>query len=96
MSKIDYDGRVIVVTGAGRGMGAAHAIELARRGARVVVNDVGGDMHGGGQSAGPAEDVVHRIEAQGGTAIVNDDTVATPEGARRIIETAIDAAPAPA
>jgi NAD(P)-dependent dehydrogenase (short-subunit alcohol dehydrogenase family) len=90
MSKIDYDGRVIVVTGAGRGMGAAHATELARRGARVVVNDYGGDMRGGGHSAAPAEDVVQRIEADGGTAVVNDDTVATPDGARGIIKMAID------
>lgn len=89
MGKIDYDGRVIIVTGAGRGMGAAHAAELASRGARVVVNDLGGDMRGSGGSAAPAQEVVGRIEAAGGTAVANGDTVATPEGATAIVDTAI-------
>ena len=75
MAKIDYDGRVIIVTGAGRGMGAAHAKELAKRGARVVVNDYGGDMHGSGSSSTPAREVAEEITAAGGSALANGDTV---------------------
>src|SRR5487761_2692097 len=90
MSRIDYEGRVIVVTGAGRGMGAAHALELASRGARVVVNDYGGDMRGSGGSSDPAQEVVEAIAAAGGTAVANDDTVATADGCRSVVATAID------
>jgi NAD(P)-dependent dehydrogenase (short-subunit alcohol dehydrogenase family) len=91
MAQIDYDGRVIIITGAGRGMGAAHAEQLALRGARVLVNDYGGDMHGTGSSSEPAQEVADRITAAGGTALANSDTVATAAGARAMVEAAVDA-----
>jgi NAD(P)-dependent dehydrogenase (short-subunit alcohol dehydrogenase family) len=86
---LDFDGRVIVVTGAGRGMGAAYAVELAKRGARVVVNDVGGDMHGEGASEQPAAETVAHINQGGGTAIANGDTVASAEGCDSLIAHAV-------
>jgi NAD(P)-dependent dehydrogenase (short-subunit alcohol dehydrogenase family) len=91
MTELRYDGRVAVVTGAGHGLGRRHALELAARGAKVVVNDLGGDIHGGGASSGPAEAVVEEITKAGGTAVANPDNVATPEGARAIVQTALDA-----
>ncbi|MFI0355503.1 SDR family oxidoreductase [Actinomadura sp. 9N407] len=90
MSELRYDGRVAVVTGAGHGLGRQHALELAARGAKVVVNDLGGDRAGGGASAGPAQDVVEEITKNGGEAVANPDNVATPEGAAAIIQTALD------
>jgi NAD(P)-dependent dehydrogenase (short-subunit alcohol dehydrogenase family) len=91
MTELRYDGRVAVVTGAGHGLGRQHALELAARGAKVVVNDLGGDLHGGGASSGPAHEVVEEITKAGGNAVANPDNVATPEGARAIIQTALDA-----
>lgn len=91
MTELRYDGRVAIVTGAGHGLGRRHAIELAARGAKVVVNDLGGDVHGGGASAGPAAEVVEEIKKNGGEAVVNGDNVATPEGAAAIVRSAIDA-----
>jgi NAD(P)-dependent dehydrogenase (short-subunit alcohol dehydrogenase family) len=91
MTELRYDGRVAVVTGAGHGLGRRHALELAARGAKVVVNDLGGDVHGGGASSGPAQAVVDEITAAGGTAIANPDNVATPEGALAIVQAALDA-----
>jgi NAD(P)-dependent dehydrogenase (short-subunit alcohol dehydrogenase family) len=90
MTELRYDGRVAVVTGAGHGLGRQHALELAARGAKVVVNDLGGDVHGGGASSGPAQEVVEEITKAGGTAVANPDNVATPEGARAIVQTALD------
>ena len=89
MSKL-VEGRVAIVTGAGRGIGREHALSLARHGAKVVVNDLGGDMHGGGADVSPAQQVVDEIVAAGGEAVVNGDNVADWEGAQRLIQTAID------
>jgi NAD(P)-dependent dehydrogenase (short-subunit alcohol dehydrogenase family) len=91
MSELRYDGRVAIVTGAGHGLGRQHALELAARGAKVVVNDLGGDRTGAGASAGPAQDVVEEIKKNGGEAVANPDNVATEDGARAIVQTALDA-----
>ncbi len=91
-STLRFDGRVIVVTGAGGGMGREHAILMASRGAKVVVNDIGaGSPKGGDFSAAPAEAVVKEITEAGGEAIASTDSVATPEGAQAIIDTAMNA-----
>jgi NAD(P)-dependent dehydrogenase (short-subunit alcohol dehydrogenase family) len=91
MDEIRLDGRIAIVTGAGAGLGRSHAILLAARGARVVVNDLGGRVDGTGASASAADNVVAEIKAAGGTAIANYDSVATPEGARAIIQSAVEA-----
>ena len=86
----EFEGKVAVVTGAGGGLGRCHAIEFAKRGAKVVVNDLGGDVDGTG--AGDAADqVVREIEAAGGVAVANKASVADRAGARSIVQTAIDA-----
>ena len=90
MSELRYDDRVIVITGAGRGLGRAYAELLGARGASVVVNDPGSAVRGEGIDVGPAAEVVAAIQAQGGDAIVSTDSVATPEGGRAIIEAALD------
>jgi NAD(P)-dependent dehydrogenase (short-subunit alcohol dehydrogenase family) len=82
------EGKVAVVTGAGAGIGRAHALALARAGARVVVNDLGGDRHGGGRGAQAADLVAQEIQAQGGEAVANHDSVATREGVDSILWTA--------
>jgi NAD(P)-dependent dehydrogenase (short-subunit alcohol dehydrogenase family) len=84
------DGRVAIVTGAGRGIGRGHALELARQGARVVVNDLGGAVDGTGADEGPANAVVDEIRSAGGEAIVSVDDISTWPGARSVIATAID------
>ena len=80
MSRYGFEGRVAIVTGAGRGIGRAHALLLAERGARVVVNDLGGSIEGVGADAGPATAVVDEIVDAGGTAIADVSDVATALG----------------
>jgi NAD(P)-dependent dehydrogenase (short-subunit alcohol dehydrogenase family) len=83
-------GRVAIVTGAGRGIGRGHALELARQGAHVVVNDLGSSVGGEGADTGPAQAVVDEIEAQGGVAVANTDDVADWEGARNLVDQAVE------
>lgn len=90
MAELGFDGRVAVVTGAGRGLGREYALLLAARGARVVVNDVGGSLGGDGADDRPAAEVVREIRAAGGTAVVSTDSVATVTGGRAIVESALD------
>jgi NAD(P)-dependent dehydrogenase (short-subunit alcohol dehydrogenase family) len=87
---IDFSGQVVVVTGAGRGLGRLYALDLARRGASVVVNDVGGTMQGRGSDASVAEEVVKEIERGGGAAVASCDSVAIPEGGESIVRTAVE------
>jgi NAD(P)-dependent dehydrogenase (short-subunit alcohol dehydrogenase family) len=87
---IDFKGQVAVVTGAGRGLGRLYALELARRGAAVVVNDLGGTMHGEGADPSIADQVALEIERAGGVAMVSHDSVATPEGGEAIVRTALE------
>jgi NAD(P)-dependent dehydrogenase (short-subunit alcohol dehydrogenase family) len=91
MNELRFDGRVAIVTGAGRGVGRCHALLLASRGARVVVADLGGALEGGGSSAEPAEMVVKEIEALGGEAVACHASVAEEVGAASIVQTALDA-----
>ena len=91
MSKINFTGRVAIVTGAGGGLGRNHAIELAKRGAKVVVNDLGGSRDGMGSSPSAADHVVEEIKTLGGEAVPNYDNVTTFEGGENIVQTAIDA-----
>ena len=90
MSEIRFDGRVAVVTGAGGGLGRTYAIDLARRGAQVVVNDLGGSADGSGSSSSMADAVVKEISEAGGTAVACYDSVSTPEGGEAIIQAAVD------
>lgn len=90
MTELRYDGRVAVITGGGRGLGRSYALLLASRGAKVVVNDVGGSLKGEGADTGPAEAVVQEIKAAGGEAVACTDSVATPEGGKAIVEAALD------
>jgi NAD(P)-dependent dehydrogenase (short-subunit alcohol dehydrogenase family) len=83
-------GRVVVITGGGRGLGRAHALLLAAEGAKVVVNDLGSDLDGFGADPDPAHSVVEEIKAAGGEAVANTDSVTDWDGARRIVRTAID------
>jgi NAD(P)-dependent dehydrogenase (short-subunit alcohol dehydrogenase family) len=83
-------GRAVIVTGSGRGLGRAHALELARQGAKVVVNDLGCELDGSGGGTGPAGEVVEEIRATGGEAIANGDDVADFGGAARIVAAALD------
>lgn len=91
MSEIRFDGRVALITGAGGGLGRAHAMTLAARGAKVVINDLGGSVEGVGAGSAMADKVVEEIRAAGGEAVANYDSVDNPESAGRMIKTALDA-----
>jgi NAD(P)-dependent dehydrogenase (short-subunit alcohol dehydrogenase family) len=84
------EGRVVIVTGAARGIGRGHALEFAKQGAKVVVNDLGAEVDGSGSSTGPAGEVVDQIRADGGEAIANGDDVSDFEGAKRLIDSAVE------
>ncbi len=90
MSELRFDGKVAVVTGAGGGLGRAYALMLAARGARVVVNDLGGTFDGEGADSTPAQKVVDQIKAAGGEAIANYESVSEWDNAQKIIQTAVD------
>jgi NAD(P)-dependent dehydrogenase (short-subunit alcohol dehydrogenase family) len=90
MPELRFDDRVAVITGAGRGLGREYALLLASRGAKVVVNDIGASMSGEGLDVGPAEEVVQAIKAAGGEAVACTDSVATPQGGKAIIQSALD------
>jgi NAD(P)-dependent dehydrogenase (short-subunit alcohol dehydrogenase family) len=90
MSELRFDGRVAVITGAGRGLGRAYALLLGSKGAKVVVNDLGASIKGGDADAGPAEEVAAEIRAMGGEAVACTESVATPEGGKAIIQAALD------
>jgi len=90
MSEIRFDDRVAVITGAGGGLGKTYALELARRGAKIVVNDLGGAADGTGGGSSMADATVKEIEEAGGTAVANYDSVATPEGGQAIVQSALD------
>jgi NAD(P)-dependent dehydrogenase (short-subunit alcohol dehydrogenase family) len=89
-SSLNFDERVAVVTGGGRGLGREYAVLLAARGAKVVVNDVGGTLTGEGTDVGPAQQVVNEIRSAGGEAVASSDSVATAEGGRAIVDTALE------
>lgn len=88
-SELRFDGRVAVITGAGRGLGRAHALLLASRGAKVVINDLGGSHEGDGSNSGPANDVVNEIIAAGGEAVADTSDIGTEDGCHTLIETAV-------
>src|SRR5262245_30664543 len=90
MSELRFDGRVAVITGAGRGLGREYALLLGARGASVVVNDLGAELNGQGIDAGPAEQVVQEIKAAGGEAVACTDSVATAAGGQAIIDLALE------
>ena len=91
MSELGYDGKVVIITGAGGGLGRQHALLMAARGALVVINDLGGAVDGSGSDKGAAERVVDEIKAAGGEAVADTNSVATPEGGKAIVQTALDA-----
>jgi len=90
MEKIRLQGKVAIVTGAGRGMGRSHALLLAREGAKVVVNDLGGEPIGRGADTKVAAKVAEEIRAMGGDAVASTDSVALMDGAQRLINTAVE------
>ncbi|MCB9379074.1 MAG: SDR family oxidoreductase [Acidimicrobiaceae bacterium] len=89
--QLGYDGKVVIITGAGGGLGRQHALLMASRGALVVINDLGGAVDGSGSDKGAAERVVDEIKALGGEAVADTNSVATPEGGKAIVQTALDA-----
>jgi NAD(P)-dependent dehydrogenase (short-subunit alcohol dehydrogenase family) len=91
MADIGYDGKVAIITGAGGGLGRSHALELARRGARIVVNDLGGSVSGEGGDKGPAQAVADEIIALGGEAVADTNSIATATGGQAVVNTAVEA-----
>ena len=91
MADVTFDGKVAIITGAGGGLGRAHALLMAERGARIVVNDLGGSTDGTGASDSAADKVVAEIVGAGGEAVANHDSVTTPEGGAAIVQSALDA-----
>src|SRR4051794_41793135 len=91
MTDVRFEDRTVIVTGAGRGLGRAYALEVGRRGANVVVNDLGGSVEGHDQDQAPADAVVAEIEGLGGRAVASYASVAEPEGAATIVAVAGDA-----
>src|SRR6185503_988179 len=87
---IDFSGQVAIVTGAGRGLGRLYAMEIARRGGSVLVNDLGGTMHGEGSDSRIADQVVEEIQRAGGVAVASYESVASPEGGEAIVRAAVD------
>ena len=85
------DGRVVLITGAGRGIGREHALLMASEGAKVVVNDLGGGVDGSGEDTGPAEQTAQEIRDMGGEAVANNDSVTDWEGSQRMINAAVEA-----
>lgn len=90
MSDINFENKTVVVTGAGNGLGKAYAMEFAKRGANVVVNDIGGSVDGAGSENAPADIVVEEIKSNGGSAVANYDSVATKDGGQSIIDSALN------
>ena len=90
MSEINFNGRVAIITGAGAGLGRQYALELGKRGAKVVVNDLGGARDGSGQGTSAADKVVDEIKALGGEALANYDNVALVEGGENIVKAAVE------
>jgi NAD(P)-dependent dehydrogenase (short-subunit alcohol dehydrogenase family) len=87
---IDFDSQVVIVTGAGRGLGRLYALDLARRGASVVVNDLGSTIGGDGADTSVADEVVEEIRAVGGIAVTSYESVDTPEGGEATVQAALD------
>ena len=85
------DGRVVIITGAGRGIGREHALLMASEGAKIVVNDLGGGVDGSGEDTGPAEETAQEIRDMGGEAVANNDSVTDWEGAQRMVNAAVEA-----
>lgn len=90
MTNINFENKAVIVTGAGNGLGKAYALELGSRGAKVIVNDLGGSVDGSGAASSPADDVVNEIIQNGGEAVANYDSVATKDGGESIVQSALD------
>src|SRR3954466_14393313 len=90
MSDLGFEGKVAIITGAGGGLGRSHALELAKRGALIVVNDLGGSVDGQGGSPTAPPPGGGGMKAGGGEAVANYDSVATPDGGKAIVQTALD------
>ena len=85
MAQVSFEDKTVIVTGAGNGLGKSYALEFAKRGANVVVNDLGGSVDGSGSGSSPADEVVEEIKNNGGNAVANYDSVATKEGGEAIV-----------